>query len=103
MNCANHPDAAVAQYCRTCGKPLCANCTRTVHGVTYGESCLAARLDGTQPPQTAYQQGMDQGRKVPPALASSTPPALEGIVAAISFGVGAIYCGKYVKGLAHMI
>ena len=28
-------------YCRTCGKPLCANCTRDVHGVIYCENCLA--------------------------------------------------------------
>ena len=24
MNCANHPDTAPVAYCRTCGKPLCA-------------------------------------------------------------------------------
>jgi len=99
MNCANHPDAAVAQYCRTCGKPLCANCTRAVHGVTYCESCLAARLEGVQPPQ----QGMDQGLKVPPTPGSGPNPALAGILGAIPFGVGAIYCGQYAKGLAHMI
>jgi len=49
MNCANHPNVAAVAYCRTCGKPLCANCTRSVHGVIYCETCLAARLEGVQP------------------------------------------------------
>ena len=29
MNCANHPDIAPVAYCRTCGKPLCANAPET--------------------------------------------------------------------------
>ena len=49
MNCANHPDVEKVAFCRTCGKPLCANCTRSVNGVIYCESCLAARLEGVQP------------------------------------------------------
>ena len=49
MNCANHPDVEKVAFCRTCGKPLCANCTRAVNGVIYCESCLAARLEGVQP------------------------------------------------------
>ena len=53
MNCANHPDVPRAAFCRTCGKALCANCTRTVRGVIYCENCLAARLEGTLPPPSA--------------------------------------------------
>jgi hypothetical protein len=106
MNCANHPDAAVAQYCRTCGKPLCANCTRAVHGVTYCENCLDARLEGVQPPQTAYPQVVDEGMgmKVPPAPGSGPNAALAGILAGFfPFGVGAVYTGQYAKGLAHLV
>jgi len=40
---------------------------------------------------------------VPPAPGSGPNPALAGILGAIPFGVGAIYCGQYAKGLAHMI
>lgn len=99
MSCANHPDAAVAQYCRTCGKPLCANCTRAVHGVTYCESCLAERLQGVQPPQAAYQQVKES-----PAPGSGPNPALAGILAGFfPFGVGAVYSGQYAKGLAHLV
>ena len=60
MNCATHNDTAAVAFCRTCGKALCANCTRDVRGVIYCENCLAARLEGTAPaagfvpPQTIY-------------------------------------------------
>src|SRR6478752_8465269 len=101
MNCANHSDQAAVAFCRTCGKPLCNQCTRDVRGVIYCESCLAARMEGTQsapgyvppqpgsvppatgfvPPQTGYQQFMDQGLglKVGPGPATGPNPALAGI------------------------
>ena len=112
MNCANHNDTAAAAFCRTCGKPLCANCTRDVRGVIYCESCLAARMEGTAPtapyapPQTPYQQVMDQGLglKVPPGPTSGPNPAVAGILAGFfPFGVGAVYCSQYAKGLAHLL
>ncbi len=46
MNCATHSDTAAVAFCRTCGKPLCNQCTRDVRGVIYCESCLAARMEG---------------------------------------------------------
>jgi len=82
MNCATHSDIAAVAFCRTCGKALCGTCTRDVRGVVYCEPCLAARLEGTAPaagfvppqapPQTGYQQFMDQGPgvKVQPGPAS---------------------------------
>jgi hypothetical protein len=104
MNCANHPDIATMAYCRTCGKPLCATCARDVKGVIYCENCLAERLQGVQPPPTVYQQVMDQGLglKVQPTLGPGPNPGLAGILGAIPFGVGAVYCGQYVKGLVHL-
>jgi hypothetical protein len=110
MNCATHNDTAAVAFCRTCGKPLCGNCTRDVRGVIYCEPCLAARLEGTAPaagfvpPQTPYQQVMDQGLglKVPPGPTSGPNPVVAGILGAIPFGVGAVYNGQYAKGLAHL-
>src|SRR5438270_13723603 len=52
MNCATHSDTAAVAFCRTCGKPLCNQCTRDVRGVIYCESCLAARLEGAPAPGT---------------------------------------------------
>lgn len=124
MNCANHSDLAAVAFCRTCGKPLCNQCTRDVRGVIYCESCLAARMEGTQPatgyvppppgyapvpgttpPQTGYQQFTDQSGavRVAPIAASGPNPALAGILAGFfPFGVGAVYCSQYAKGLAHL-
>jgi len=118
MNCANHGDAAAVAFCRTCGKPLCNQCTRDVRGVIYCEACLAARMEGAVPaagfapvqvpagPQTGYQQFMDQGLglKVQPGPASGPNPAVAGILAGFfPIGVGAVYTGQYAKGLAHLV
>jgi hypothetical protein len=101
MNCANHPQNAVAAYCRTCGKPLCNNCTRQVSGVIYCETCLAERVSGSAPPQVQPQY---QAAAVPSTPSSGPNPALAGILAGFfPFGVGAVYCGQYAKGLAHLI
>jgi hypothetical protein len=113
MNCATHSDIAAVAFCRTCGKPLCNQCTRDVRGVIYCEACLAARMDGTapaasyvppQPPPTGYQQFMDQGLgvKVQPGPATGPNPTVAGILGAIPLGLGAVYCGQYAKGLAHL-
>jgi hypothetical protein len=118
MNCNTHGDTAAVAFCRTCGKPLCNQCTRDVRGVIYCEACLAARMEGATPaagftpvqmppqtpPQTGYQQFMDQGLgvKVQPGPASGPNPAVAGILGAIPLGLGAVYCGQYAKGLAHL-
>jgi TM2 domain-containing membrane protein YozV len=107
MNCANHPDIPSVAFCRTCGKPLCANCTRSVHGVIYCESCLAARLEGVQPPAAAPPPaaGFVPSATIPAATPGAGPnPALAGILAGFfPFGVGAVYTGQYAKGLAHLV
>jgi hypothetical protein len=105
MNCATHNDIAAAAFCRSCGKPLCAACTRDVRGVIYCEPCLAARLEGTvpaagfvPPPATYPPVGM-----APRHSSGSGPnPVVAGILGAIPFGIGAVYNGQYAKGLAHM-
>jgi hypothetical protein len=107
MNCANHPEAAAVAYCRTCGKPLCANCTRDVKGVIYCENCLAERLGVAQP--VAGQPVVGAGYTPPnvpaPIVPSSGPnPTVAGILAGFfPFGVGAVYTGQYAKGLAHLL
>ena len=112
MNCANHADASAVAYCRTCGKALCANCTRPVRGVIYCEDCLGAKMEGAAPPASA---GFVSGTVLPAAAAGRTPPppppgsgsgpnpTVAGILAGFfPFGVGAVYTGQYAKGLAHL-
>ena len=110
MNCANHADASAVAYCRTCGKALCANCTRPVKGVIYCEDCLGAKMAGTVPPAApGFAPGVPP---VAPGFVASSPvtpgsgpnPALAGILAGFfPFGVGAVYTGQYAKGLAHLV
>jgi hypothetical protein len=104
MNCANHPDIAPVAYCRTCGKPLCANCTREVKGVIYCENCLADRLQGVQPAALPPAAGFVSSAPAPIVPSSGPNPALAGILAGFfPFGVGAVYCGQYAKGLSHLV
>jgi Domain of unknown function (DUF5668)/B-box zinc finger len=114
MNCANHADASAVAYCRTCGKALCASCTRPVRGVIYCEDCLGAKMEGTVPPPApgfvpgsgtfTSAAGGTISATPPPAGSGSGPnPALAGILAGFfPFGVGAVYTGQYAKGLAHL-
>ena len=114
MNCATHQDIAAVAFCRTCGKPLCGTCTRDVRGVVYCEPCLAARLESTAPaagfvpPPAAYPQTVypPAGSAAPPVRPSGSGPnpAVAGILAGFfPFGVGAVYCSQYAKGLAHLL
>ena len=108
MNCATHSDIAAVAFCRTCGKPLCQNCTRDVRGVIYCEACLAARIEGTAPAagfvppaQTVYPPVGAAGPR--PPLNSGPNPAVAGILAGFfPIGVGAVYTGQYAKGLSHL-
>ena len=104
MNCATHSDTQAVAYCRTCGKALCANCTRPVQGVIYCEGCLAERLHGTQPPVTPPPgAGFVPPTAAPYAQTAGPNPTVAGILAGIfPFGVGAVYTGQYAKGLAHL-
>src|SRR5258708_29944497 len=97
MNCANHADASAVAYCRTCGKPLCANCTRPVKGVIYCEDCLGAKMAGTVPPPAPrFAPGAPGGspgfRSAAPVTPGSRPnPALGGLFGAIPFWVASLY------------
>lgn len=107
MSCANHAGIAETAYCRTCGKPLCVNCARPVLGVVYCETCLAERMKGTAPPTTApYVLAAGPAYASPgvPPAGGGPNPALAGILAGFfPFGVGAVYCAQYAKGLAHLL
>jgi len=113
MNCANHSDQAAVAFCRTCGKPLCNQCTRDVRGVIYCEACIAARLEAPAPPlgstpvagfAPVQQAPYTPPSAAPPQATSGPNPAVAGILAGFfPFGVGAVYCSQYTKGLAHLV
>jgi predicted lipid-binding transport protein (Tim44 family) len=89
MKCATHPDREATGFCRTCGKPLCPECTRDVRGILYCEPCLAVMVGAAPAPaQTVEQAGVPN-------------PGVAGALGIIP-GLGAIYNGEYVKGLIHI-
>lgn len=84
MNCAIHPEREATAYCRTCGKPMCAECTRSVRGVLYCEDCLSTLVSaGPTPP-------------------ANTPSPVLATVLGFLPGLGAIFNGEYVKGVIHV-
>src|SRR5258708_14605024 len=105
MNCAPHGDTAAVAFCRTCGKPLCNQCTRDVRGVIYCEACLAARMEGTAPAagfvppaQTVYPPVAGPSAATLPPINRGPNPTVAGILGAIPRGLGAVDCGTYAKG-----
>jgi hypothetical protein len=116
MNCANHPDAAVSAYCRSCGKPLCTECRHDVNGTVFcSEHASAAAAEPQQqtqappPPFTAPPPPFTAPSSPPPPRgtpyqhsAGGTSPGLAFILGFIP-GVGAIYNGQYAKGLVHAV
>ena len=100
MNCVNHPETPVSAYCQNCGKALCQECVRSVGGVVYCESCLEARLRNPNAPQP----GVGAGAPLYVGLPASGFPN-PGLALGLGFipGVGAMYNGQFVKGLAHVI
>ncbi|HWQ54871.1 MAG TPA: B-box zinc finger protein [Bryobacteraceae bacterium] len=92
MNCLNHPETPATAYCRTCGRPLCAECKRSSQGVIYCEEHV--------PPASAYAAAPAPGPT--PGTAQDVSPGLACLLGFIP-GVGAIYNGQYAKGLVHAV
>jgi hypothetical protein len=110
MNCTNHPDVPVSAYCQFCGKPLCKECVRSIGGVVYCEPCLAARVQApgsAQPGAGATgtgqpgSSGFSSGSSIP-LLSAGPNPMLAALLGFIP-GVGAMFNGQFVKGIAHVV
>jgi Domain of unknown function (DUF5668)/B-box zinc finger len=99
MKCAVHAEADATGFCRNCGKALCAQCTRDVHGALYCENCLAGMLSGTG---AAPAPGATSMALPPPPAGGDSRP---GTAAALGFipGLGAVYNGEYIKALIHVV
>lgn len=101
MNCAIHNEVPATAYCRTCGKAMCAQCTREVKGVIYCEDCIANSLrqgaPAAVPPPSAY------GSQAPYAQRGEGPnPAIAGILSFFLPGMGAVYCGEVMRGVMQI-
>ncbi len=88
MDCVNHSGVAAAAYCQNCGKALCSNCARkAAAGQILCDSCVTAWQ--SVPP--TYTPGFGAGPN----------PATAAVLGLIP-GVGAMYNGQFLKGLAHL-
>lgn len=98
MKCAVHAEADATGFCRNCGKALCPQCTRDVHGALYCENCLAGMLSGTG---TGTAAAPDASAAILPLPGDSRP----GTAAALGIipGLGAVYNGEYIKALIHVV
>ncbi len=113
MNCQNHPDVPAIAYCRTCGKPVCADCRREASGTVYCAEHAPAAVPppyaAPPPPYTAPPPYAAPG--VPPFAPPAAPSPYvradfrPGLAFALGWipGVGAIYNGQYAKGLIHAV
>src|SRR5258708_6779562 len=101
MNCAIHNDTPATAYCRTCGKAMCAQCTREVKGVIYCEDCIANSLRqsapaAVPPPPPAYGTNASSQRGDGPN------PTLAGILSFFLPGLGCVYAGEVMRGAMNL-
>lgn len=89
MDCVNHNGVQAAAFCQNCGKPVCAQCTRTTAtGQVLCEPCMLA-FQNLQQPFVAAQAG-------------GPNPAAAAVLGLIP-GVGAMYNGQFFKALIHVV
>ena len=103
MNCYLHPDTAAVAFCRSCGRPLCSLCQRSVDGTVFcQEHAPAPAYAETSNPFTPPASNPYVQPAAPPPGAVHTSPGLAFLLGLIP-GVGAIYNGQYLKGLVHAV
>ncbi len=83
MNCYQHPDVAAVAFCRTCGRPLCPTCQRSVQGTVVCEEHAPQQM-ATAPPRYTVPDAYPYGRDLFLALrgtngALSWSPSFEGV------------------------
>jgi hypothetical protein len=108
MNCYLHPDREASAYCRTCGRPLCAEDQREIYGVVYCQECLARQLGQSGPaPASGYAAAPAAApyAAVPPVGAPQAHVPNAGLATLLGFipGVGAVYNGQYLKAFLQVV
>lgn len=108
MTCYQHPENTASAFCRSCGRPICSLCQRSAEGTVFcPEHAPAAYAD----PSASYAKPAEAYSSAPPnpyvqnpnlGTPIQTSPGLAFLLGLIP-GVGAIYNGQYIKGLAHAV
>lgn len=105
--CALHPEREATAFCRTCGRPLCAEDQRSIYGVVYCQDCLARPM-GQVPGAAAAVVGAGSGAEATaaaPVYATRPDAPNPGLACALGFipGVGAVYNGQYLKAFVQVV
>jgi hypothetical protein len=107
MNCYLHPDREASAFCRTCGRPLCAEDQREIYGVVYCQECLARQLGQSGPaPASGYAAAPAAAPyAAPPVGAPQAHVPNAGLATLLGFipGVGAVYNGQYLKAFLQVV
>lgn len=104
MNCAQHPEVSATAFCRECGTPMCAECSRPAGGTLYCATHAPVVQAPVAVPALPVVQSPYTAAPTPPAVAPD-PMVHPGLALFLGFipGVGAIYNSQYVKGLIHVL
>ena len=79
--CYYHPDREAIGTCAICGRPLCEECGVEIEGKFYHKKCL--------------EQKLKAGEKKLPGIAA--------FLSILFPGLGTVYAGKTLKGIAYML
>lgn len=89
MDCVNHSGTNATAFCQNCGKALCQGCVHTAPGgQVFCAPCITAWQSAQNPFVTGHQ--------------GAPSPQLAAVLGVIP-GVGAMYNGQFLKGLAHVM
>ncbi len=86
MKCSYHPTAESQEFCSTCSKALCAECSHQIKGKVYCQDCL---VRGTEWAATVKDLRIPTDAPKRAAALSLIP------------GMGAVYNGEYQKALTQ--
>ncbi len=84
MKCAYHPTAESQEFCSTCNRPLCPECSHQIKGKVYCQDCL---VRGAEWAAAVKDLRMPADSPKRAALCSLIP------------GMGAVYNNEYLKAL----
>jgi hypothetical protein len=86
MKCSYHPSVDSLEFCTTCSKPLCAECSHRVKGKCYCQDCL---VRGAEWAATAKDFQISANSKKKAAWCALIP------------GMGAVYNCEYLKAVTY--
>jgi hypothetical protein len=86
MKCSYHPSIDSQEFCTTCSKPLCAECSHHIKGKCYCQDCL---VRGAEWAATAKDLSVSAGSPKKAAWCALIP------------GMGAVYNGEYLKAVTY--